>query len=132
MRADVTVIGAGPSGLIAAREVAEKGFDVKVVEEDPEVGVPNHCAGLLSLRGMKEIGVPTDEAFVENYVKGAVFYSPSGLSFTVEKSRYVACVVDRELFDKYLAQKACEAGVDILVKTKACLLYTSPSPRDRG
>ena len=119
MRADVTVIGAGPSGLIAAREVAEKGFDVKVVEEDPEVGVPNHCAGLLSLSGMKEIGVPTDETFVENYVKGAVFYSPSGLSFTVEKSRYVACVVDRELFDKYLAQKACEAGVDILVKTKA-------------
>ncbi|RLI20602.1 hypothetical protein DRO47_04730, partial [Candidatus Bathyarchaeota archaeon] len=49
MRADVTVIGAGPSGLIAAREVTEKGFDVKVVEEDPEVGVPNHCAGLLSL-----------------------------------------------------------------------------------
>lgn len=119
MRADVTVIGAGPSGLIAAREIAKKGFNVKVVEENSEVGVPNHCAGLLSLSGMKEINVPTDETFVENYVKGAIFYSPSGLSFTVEKSRYVACVVDRELFDKYLAQKACEANVDILLRTKA-------------
>ncbi len=119
MRADLTVIGAGPSGLIAAREVAERGFTVKVLEEDREVGVPNHCAGLLSLNGMKEIKVQTDESFVENYVKGARFYSPSGLSFTVEKNQPVACVVDRELFDKHLAQKAHEVGVEILLKARA-------------
>ena len=30
MRTEVAVIGAGPSGLLAARELAERGVDVKV------------------------------------------------------------------------------------------------------
>ena len=119
MRVDVTVIGAGPAGLIAAREIAARNFEVKVIEEHREIGIPNHCAGLLSLNGLKEINIPTNQSFVENYVKGAKIYSPSGLTFTVEKDQPVACVVNRELFDKFLAQKAVDSGAEILVETRA-------------
>lgn len=52
MRAEAVVVGAGPAGLIAAREIASRGYDVKVFEEHPEVGVPNHCAGLVSVDGL--------------------------------------------------------------------------------
>ncbi|MCW4026273.1 MAG: FAD-dependent oxidoreductase, partial [Candidatus Bathyarchaeota archaeon] len=74
---DIAVIGAGPAGLIAAREAAERGTDVTIFEEDSEVGVPCHCAGLLSLNGMKEIKIPPDDSYVQNKVRGAHFFSPS-------------------------------------------------------
>ena len=110
---DILVIGAGPAGLIAACEAATKQADVAVLEEHEEIGKPCHCAGLLSLRGLERLGAPTDGAYVQNKVKGARFFSPSGLSFTVEKSDPVACVINRSIFDRFLAQKTAEAGVRI-------------------
>jgi len=55
---DVAVIGAGPSGLIAAREASLRGEKVLVLEEHREVGLPCHCAGLLSMRGLSETAFP--------------------------------------------------------------------------
>ena len=113
---DVLVVGAGPSGLIAAREIARRGVRVRVLEEHGEVGVPCHCAGLLSLKGLQEIGVPPKTNVIKNTVKGAKFFSPSGLSFTIEKESPIAGVVDREALDKLLAEQAMEAGAEILLK----------------
>lgn len=118
MNKDVVVVGAGPAGLITAREVAERGVDVVVLEEHEEIGVPCHCAGLLSLRGLMEIGVPLSAGFVQNRIKGAHFHSPSGLSFTVERKEAVACVVDRSKFDKFLARQATRAGADIRLQSR--------------
>ena len=40
---DVLVIGAGPSGLTAATELAARGYDVRIIERDEEPGgVPRH------------------------------------------------------------------------------------------
>ncbi|MDH5440267.1 MAG: NAD(P)/FAD-dependent oxidoreductase [Candidatus Bathyarchaeota archaeon] len=115
---NVAVIGAGPSGLIAAREAAKRGFDVAVFEEDSEVGVPCHCAGLLSLDGLKEIQVPFDDGFVQNKVRGAHFLSPCKLSFTVERREPVACVVNRSSFDKFLAAQAVHAGAILKLNSR--------------
>jgi len=109
----VLIIGAGPSGLIAAREASQNGADVLVLEEHVEIGRPCHCAGLLSLSGMEKLGVPANEAFVQNKVRGAFFFSPSGLSFKIERRRPVACAVDRVLFDKFLAHHAVKSGAEI-------------------
>lgn len=118
MDADVVVVGAGPAGLIAAREAAKGGVEVVVLEEHGEIGVPCHCAGLLSLKGLGEIGVPTDTDFVQNRVRGAHFFSPSGLSFTVERNEDVACVVDRSLLDKFMARQATDAGAEIRLQSR--------------
>ena len=115
---EVLTVGAGPAGLIAAREAAEKGAEVTVLEEHPEIGLPCHCAGLLSLKGLRDIGVSNLDPFVQNMVRGARFFSPSGLSFTVEKDEAIACVVDRRLFDKSLARQATEAGARIKMSMK--------------
>jgi len=109
----VLVVGAGPSGLIAAREAAQRGANVLVLEEHAEIGRPCHCAGLLSLDGMRKLDVPVDESFVQNKVRGALFFSPSGLSFTIERRSPVACAVDRILFDEFLARQAVKSGVEI-------------------
>ena len=115
---EILVVGAGPAGLIAAREAAEKGAEVTVLEEHSEIGIPCHCAGLLSVRGLKAIGVPGEGSFLQNMVRGARFFSPSGLSFTVEKDEAIACVVDRSLFDKSLARQATEAGAQIRLQSR--------------
>jgi len=116
---DVLVIGAGPAGLIAAREAAKRETAVTVLEEHAEIGQPCHCAGLLSIKGLECLGLPSNEFYVQNKVKGAHFFSPSGLTFTVEREKDVACVVDRGLFDKFLANKATESDAQIILNEKA-------------
>ena len=116
---EILVIGAGPTGLIAAREATAKKAEVTILEEHLEIGQPCHCAGLVSMQGLKTLNLPTQAPYIQNKVKGARFFSPSGLSFTVEKDEPVACVINRNIFDKFLAQQATEAGAHIRLGVKA-------------
>ncbi|MEM1515770.1 MAG: NAD(P)/FAD-dependent oxidoreductase [Candidatus Bathyarchaeia archaeon] len=115
---EVAIIGAGPSGLIAARETSRKGLKIAVFEEHGEVGLPCHCAGLLSINGLESIGVPSSGVHVLNKIRGAHFYSPSNISFTVEWKKPMACVVDRHIFDRLLAEQAYKSGSSIRLKSK--------------
>jgi len=115
---DIAVIGAGPAGLITARDAARRGVNIAVLEEHEEIGVPCHCAGLLSLKGLREIQVPPDESFIQNRVNGAHFFSPSGLSFTIERDEHVALVVNRALLDRFLAKQAAQAGAHLMLNSK--------------
>ena len=54
---DVVIAGGSVAGLLCAREVASNGFSVLVIEEDYEIGTPEHCGGLVSITGLEEIGV---------------------------------------------------------------------------
>jgi len=116
---DVLVVGAGPTGLIAGREAARRGVNVTVLEEHEEIGVPCHCAGLLSVRGLKEIGLEPSDEFVQNQVSGAVFHSPSDLTFEIRGREKMAYIVDRVAFDKALARQAVNAGVELKLGFKA-------------
>lgn len=108
---DVTVVGAGPSGSFTALKLVEHGVDVTVYEEHGETGVPSHCAGHLSIRGLRSLGMyPLPSEIVENTFRGATFYSPCGSRFSVRLASPVTCVVNRVLFDKHLAEKAQNAG----------------------
>lgn len=112
-KTDVVVVGAGPAGLLAAREVASRGLGVKVLEEHNVVGVPNHCAGLLSVEGLARLGVEPSPDFVQNEITGGWIYSPGGEVLEVPGTRTRAYVVDRTLFDRYLAASAEEEGADV-------------------
>ncbi|NIP61209.1 MAG: FAD-binding protein, partial [Nitrosopumilaceae archaeon] len=57
MKYDVVIAGGSIAGLLCAREVAGRGFSVLVIEEDYEVGTPEHCGGLVSLMALQELGV---------------------------------------------------------------------------
>jgi len=118
-KADVVVVGAGPSGSFSALTAARMGAEVVVCEEHKEVGLPSHCAGLTSLGGLKRLGLHLPEMVVENEIKGAVFYSPSGREFRVRFAYPVTFVIDRVMFDKHLAELAEKAGVEFLLGTKA-------------
>lgn len=109
---DAIVVGGGPCGSFAALKLAEHGFDVSVFEEHSKIGVPSHCAGHLSVEGLKILGLyPLPAEMVENTIWGVVFYSPKGNDFAVQFPSPVTCVVDRVLFDNYIAKKARSVGV---------------------
>jgi len=110
-KAEVVVVGGGPCGSFSALTAARLGADVVVFEEHEEIGLPCHCAGLVSLRGLQRLGLSLPPEIVENQIKGAIFYSPSGYEFSVRFASPVTCVLDRALFDKHLAELAEEAGV---------------------
>jgi len=115
---DLLVIGAGPSGLLAAKEAAHSGVSVTVLEEHEEIGMPGHCAGLLSIKGLKEIDVKPDSSFIQNKVFGAIFYSPSGVSFAIRGKEAKVYVVDRAAFDKFLAEQASLFDVKLVLGTR--------------
>jgi digeranylgeranylglycerophospholipid reductase len=107
---DAVVVGGGPCGSFAAWTLANLGADVAVFEEHREIGLPSHCAGHVSLNGLRRLGLRLPRKIFENEIYGAVFYSPSGLEFRVKRSSPVTCVLNRELLDKHLAKLAMKAG----------------------
>lgn len=116
---DVIIVGGGPVGLIAAREIAGAGYKACLIEEHQEIGYPVQCSGLYSISGLKALGLSLDDSVISNTIKGGRFYSPHGKEFTAYSNTERARVVEKKLFDKYLAKRAARAGVEFKLKTKA-------------
>ena len=84
---DIVVIGTGPAGTMSALEATKKGADVLILENDPVVGDPNHCSGLITLKGLSKLGVPYPNSIIENSVDAVNFYSPSNNKLTIKRSK---------------------------------------------
>jgi len=110
---DVLVAGGGPAGLIFAEKVSRKGIPVTLFEEHSEIGIPSHCAGLISIRGLERIGITPSSEYIENSIKGAIFHSPKDISFEVKSKKSLAYVINRATFDQSLARSAKENDVKI-------------------
>jgi digeranylgeranylglycerophospholipid reductase len=115
---DIVVVGGGPCGSYAAYTAAKLGAEVMVCEEHEEIGVPKHCAGHLNVSSLELLGIRMPRAAIENEIRGAVFCSPSGKQFVLRCRAPVTYVVDRELFDKHLAELAIKAGVQYRFKSR--------------
>ncbi len=114
---DVVVVGAGPTGCYAARELARLGYGVLVLEEHAEVGEPVHCTGVLGAEIYQRFDL--DSTCVQDRLSSARFISPSGRSFRVASDQPPALLVDRRKFDRSLAQQALSAGASFLLGAKA-------------
>ncbi len=115
---DAIVIGGGPAGLIAAGELARRGPSVLVLEEHPQIGLPDHCAGLVSISGLERIGVKPSTRSIQNLVSGARLVAPNGTVFGIGGGENKAYVLDRNLFDKSLAMGAIGAGAEIELRSR--------------
>jgi len=112
---DVIIVGAGPVGCKTAELIAKKGFNVLVLEEHPNVGIPVQCSGLVSHRIFKLSG--TSKNIIVNKVKNARFYCKE--NYVELKSKKTFYVIDREKFDKEIAKKSEVAGA----KTRTSITF---------
>jgi geranylgeranyl reductase family protein len=109
---DVIVAGAGPCGSFTALSLARLGRSVTVLEEHGQIGLPCHCAGHLSIKGLKQLALyPLSPRIIENTFYAANFCSPRGNRFSIRFPQPMTCAVDRTMFDRYIAEKARRAGV---------------------
>jgi len=109
---DVLIAGGSVAGLTTARECSSKGNSTIVIEEDHEIGTPEHCGGMVSLSGLQKLGLMLDSNNFQNVVPMARIRSKSA-SFELSAEKQNVIVVDRRGLDKQIAKQAEDAGAQI-------------------
>ena len=117
MECDVLVIGGGPIGSAVARDIAKSGYKVIVLEEDIEIGKPINCAGIVSPKLIPLTNV--SEEIILSKLNRAYIYTKSGKKILIGDSKIRAVAIDRERFDKLLAEQAMNSGVKYIINAKA-------------
>lgn len=120
---DVLVIGAGPAGSSAAKHAAINGAEVLMIEKKSEIGTPKRCAEGVSKDGLKKLNIKPNSRWVTKEINGVRLIAPNGTSVWLNEEKVklpeTGYVLERKVFDKYLAMEAARAGVKIMVKTLA-------------
>ena len=119
-RCDVLVVGGGPGGLVAARELAAEcpGLDVLLIERDRAIGAPVRCGEGVGSAGISEFIDPAGASWISRRIARVIFRSPSGTEVRVAEGD-VGFILDRTRFEPALAAEAGRAGAELLVGTEA-------------
>lgn len=126
MQTEAVIVGGGPVGSYAAQHLAKLGVKATVFEEHPQIGVPSHCAGHISVKSLRNIGLyPLPEGILENTFSAANFYSPFGTKFTLRLSCPVTVSLNRARFDQHLASQAEAAGANFVLNSRVQSLITT-------
>jgi geranylgeranyl reductase family protein len=113
---DVAVVGGGPGGSAAARNLAANGWSVAVFEEHEQVGTPVHCTGVLAEDVVASLQLPPES--VLNPLSTVRFVAPAGHSFDYTTATTEAVVIDRAVFDAAMSARAEAAGARLLRSTR--------------
>jgi geranylgeranyl reductase family protein len=112
MKYDVVIVGAGPSGSTAAKNLAEKGKKVLIIDKQ-KFPRDKPCGGGIPTRVMKQF--PYIKEFIDSISYGSYTHS-SSLKYTLKfmrKKPFLATVL-RNDFDNALLKLALNAGATFL------------------
>ena len=123
-KCDVAIIGAGPSGVVAASILVQKGWNVIVVEKEtfPRFSIGEsllpYSMTFIEEAGMLDTLIEHADELGFQFKDGAAYYrdgESSSFDFTKKfsKGHGTTYQVKRALFDKLLADRAQEIGADI-------------------
>lgn len=110
MHYDVAVIGGGPSGAVAAEELARAGHSTILIERNLANVKP--CGGAIPLGLIEEFSIPDE--LVEKKLSRMSVRSPRGRIISMNMPNGYVGMVRRERFDRYLREKAVTAGAELI------------------
>jgi geranylgeranyl reductase family protein len=102
---------------MAAWTAAAAGLRTLLLEEHPEPGAPPHCTGKLSTHAFGELGLP--DALIRNTLRAARICAPDGTVAEIRRARADSFVVDRDVLDRWLVERAVAAGATFQGGTRA-------------
>lgn len=107
---DVIVVGAGPSGSLASYLLAERGYQVMILEKD---FFPRYkpCGGGLTYRALDLIPFSIEEV-IEAKVFNFQFSHRFKHQFTKQCTEPLVICTMRDKFDEFMVKKAVEKGVE--------------------
>ena len=123
IKTDVLVIGSGPAGSSAAKHAALGGAKVIIVDKKSEIGAPKRCAEGGSKAGLADLGIEPNNRWVTKELDGVRLVSPNGTDVWLTSDEIelpeAGYILERKIFDKYMAMDAARAGAEIRIKTLA-------------
>ena len=114
---DVVVVGAGPAGSAVAKRCAEHNLSVVVFEKRAEVGSPKRCAEGITTKDEKLLKLNIPKSCINQEIDGAILIAPNGKKLVIDFQKKAGYVLERKVFDKWLASEAVNAGADVFAKT---------------
>jgi len=120
---DAIVIGAGPIGSHIGGELAHRGHKVAVLEQHAAIGKKGCCTGIVGRECIKAF--PVARQAVTREANGAIFFSPSGASFTLQKDSAQAYILDRQAFDEAMASNAQKLEAEYILSTKVLAIRST-------
>jgi len=114
---DVVVVGSGPAGTSTAKRCAELGLDVLVLDRNQEIGTPVRCGEGLSENSVRTLGLKIPSNCIADKIKGATVYAPNGKRIEIKFEGTNGFVLERKMFDKWLASEAARSGARIIAKS---------------
>ncbi len=118
VRCDIVVVGGGLAGMMAGITAAKLGANVKILEQHPVIGAPVKCAEGVTKIGMEEFFLLEFDCpeCIAKKIKGFHFVAPNRKRISISGDGYV---LNKDIFNQFLAREAEDAGVQVLVGTKA-------------
>jgi geranylgeranyl reductase len=102
---DVIVVGGGPSGATAADDLAKAGHSVMLLDR---AGRIKPCGGAIPPRLVRDFDIPAD--IIVARINSARMISPKGREVDMPIDGGYVGMVDREVFDEWLRDRAAASG----------------------
>ena len=116
---DAIIIGAGPAGSTMARLLAQQGRDILVIDKRKDIGNPVRCGEGLGQREIIAQGLELPKQVISTEILGAKVVAPNGKSVVWKSHDTKGWVLERKMFDKWLAELAVQKGAEVHAYTRA-------------
>ena len=102
---DAVIVGGGPSGATAAHDLVRAGYSVALLDR---AGRIKPCGGAIPPRLIRDFAI--DESLLVARIRSARMVSPRGEEVDMPIDGGFVGMVDREVFDEWLRERAAQAG----------------------